>query len=242
MSTAGPARSLNELRAEDGAARNKARYTKGQPSWFLAIEGPTGAGKSTLVRRLSRWLDVQLMFDPFEANPFLSMPYTGDQGDSMRGLDLATELTFLALRITQLREIDTRLKAGSAVLADWALLKQSIFAGLTLGAVGRQRMVRTCAVWCRGLPDPDLLIYLRAGSTTLRERITRRRRAIEAGVSDEHLKRLIDEYDCEMARYSRSVLTVDADRLDVFDDRSVEAVVERIRLRLPPSPVGTSRG
>ena len=40
--------------------------------WYLAIEGATGAGKTTLAKRLAPALTAVLFLDPFGRNPFLT--------------------------------------------------------------------------------------------------------------------------------------------------------------------------
>src|SRR5262245_17684427 len=97
---------------------------------FIAIEGPTGVGKTTLAIRLAAVLDAIAVFDPFEANPFL--PALLDAGPNPTPeLALRVELTSLALRVAQLRQVDAVLADGRDVVADWALLKQPIFAATT---------------------------------------------------------------------------------------------------------------
>jgi hypothetical protein len=38
----------------------------------VAIEGPTGVGKTTLTARFATVLDAEAVLDPFKANPFLA--------------------------------------------------------------------------------------------------------------------------------------------------------------------------
>jgi deoxyadenosine/deoxycytidine kinase len=142
---------------------------------------------------------------------------------------MLTELTFLTLRIAQLREIATILAAGRSVVADWALVKQPIFAGLALGEADRDRIIRTCAIWADDLPDPDLLIYLRADARTLLERIAGRGREIEVNLNEAYLTSLCNAFDSELAHYSGQVLVVDATTFDVFDDEIVAQLAARVR-------------
>jgi deoxyadenosine/deoxycytidine kinase len=100
-------------------------------SVFIAIEGPTGVGKTTVARRLAPVLDAVLMLDPIEENPFFPK-LLADPGGGDSELALRVELTFLALRIAQLRRIEALLAVGSSVVTDWAMFKQPIFATTTL--------------------------------------------------------------------------------------------------------------
>jgi deoxyadenosine/deoxycytidine kinase len=199
---------------------------------FIAVEGPTGVGKSTLVRRLPSWLSADPIFDPFDANPFFGATHESSGGTTAARSALPAELTFLALRIAQLREIAAMLAAGRSIVADWALAKQPIFAALTLGEVDRDRIARTCAIWADDLPRPDLLIYLRADARILRERIAGRGRAIEAEIDEAYLTLLCGLFDSELSHYPGPVMIVDAAPFDVFDDEAVAKLASRIQREL----------
>jgi deoxyadenosine/deoxycytidine kinase len=172
------------------------------------------------------------MFDPFDANPFFGAAHEGAAARHLARLELLTELTFLGLRIAQLREIASILAAGRSVVADWALVKQPIFAGLALGETDRERIARTCAIWADDLPDPDLLIYMRADARTLLDRIAGRGRQIEANLNETYLRSLCNAFDLDLANHSGQLLVVDATTLDVFDDETVAQLAARIRQTL----------
>jgi deoxyadenosine/deoxycytidine kinase len=198
------------------------------------VEGPTGVGKSTLVRRLPSWISAEPIFDPFDANPFFGETHESSGGIAAGRRALLAELTFLALRITQLREIAAMLAAGRSVVADWAMVKQPIFAALTLGDIDRDRIVGTCAIWADDLPKPDLLIYLRADARALRERIVGRGRAIEADIDEAYLTLLSSVFDSELSHHPGPVMIVDAAAFDVFDDEAVAELADRIQRKLMP--------
>ena len=100
---------------------------------FVAVEGPTGAGKSTLAPRLARRLGATVFSDPFQDNPFLDDLHHTDRPDRDERA-LRIELTFLALRIPQLRQVQHVVAGGTAVVADWCLVKQPVFASLSCAA------------------------------------------------------------------------------------------------------------
>lgn len=84
------------------------------------------------------------------------------------------------------------------------------------------------------LPAPDLLIYLRAPVEVLIERITRRGRAIESGISADYLHLLDRYYDEWLADFNICpVLTIRSDNLDfVHRNEDLDVVVQRIEDRL----------
>ncbi len=84
------------------------------------------------------------------------------------------------------------------------------------------------------LPPPDLLIYLRAPVKVLIERIHRRARSIEGGITSEYLSLLETFYDEWMQTFDVCpVLTIRTDDLDfVHKPKHLDIVVERIQDKL----------
>ena len=89
-------------------------------------------------------------------------------------LALQVELTFVALRVAQLRRVASVLRSGRSVMADWAFLKQHIFAATTLDPHDAARVDETVRLWAPTLPTPDLLIGLSASATVLADRVRAR--------------------------------------------------------------------
>jgi deoxyadenosine/deoxycytidine kinase len=184
---------------------------------FVAIEGPTGAGKTTLATRLAPALGAAAVLDPFDLNPFLpQMLACGRPGG---GLALRAELTFAGLRIAQLREIGASLAAGDRVITDWALLKQQVFAATTLSPGDCERVAATIAVRADSLPVPDVLVGLSATAEVLRGRIARRGRTMEATLSAGFLRQLSAAFDAACLQWPGPLIRVDAAAFDVFSDR-----------------------
>lgn len=193
---------------------------------FVAVEGPTGAGKTTLTTRLAPLLDAQAMFDPFEANPFLPRLLTSGQWDTE--LALRVELTFFALRVAQLHRIAGLLTAGCSVVTDWALLKQPIFAATTLDPGDAARVAATVDLWADSLPAPDVLVGLSASPSTLLARVRQRSRDMEAGLSAGHLTRLSAAFQTAYAQWPRPLIRVDAATFDTFDERHLSELAFQV--------------
>jgi deoxyguanosine kinase len=196
--------------------------------FFIAVEGPTGVGKTTLVNRLSGLVDATAFLDRFDANPFLAPLYAASTPQEAGALGLLTELTFVALRVVQLREIRSQLAAGGCVLADWAMIKHAAFAAATLDPADRDRVVQTCGLWVSDVPSPDLLIHLRADPATLSARVVGRGRQMERGLTEAYFSALSAAFDAVLPACGTPVLTVDAARLDVFDDSALAGLAEQI--------------
>lgn len=194
---------------------------------FCAVEGPTGVGKTTLATRLARELDAVAMFDPFDANPFLAALLTAERRDE--ALALRVELTFFALRVAQLREIDALLAAGRTVVADWALLKQPIFAATTLDPADVTRVAATVQLWIDSVPRPDVLVGLSAATAVIRQRVHQRGRAMEAGLTRAHLDVLAVAFDAAYAAWDRPLIRLDASSFNTFHDGHIHELATQVR-------------
>ena len=195
---------------------------------FVVIEGPTGVGKTTLATRLAAVLDATVVFDPFEANPFLPALLAAGPKAAPE-LALRVELTFVALRVAQLRQVDAILAAGRGVVADWALLKQPIFAATTLDAADTALLAATVQVWTPALLTPDLLIALSASTAVLHERVRRRGRDMEADVTDAQMETLSAAFEAAYRTWARPLIRVHTDTFNVFDDHHLTELAAQVR-------------
>lgn len=178
------------------------------------VEGPIGAGKTSLARRLAAHLGKTLMLEDPEANPFLGRFY-----EDPRRHALATQLCFLFQRAQQvggLRQID--LFEGGTV-ADFILDKDPLFASLTLADDELHLYHQIYGRLMPQAPAPDLVIYLQASPDTLIERVHRRGIAYERNISADYLVRLAEAYSRYFYQFSSApLLIVNSDHLNFVDD------------------------
>ncbi|MCI0688222.1 MAG: deoxynucleoside kinase, partial [Sporichthyaceae bacterium] len=118
------------------------------------------------------------------------------------------------------------------VVSDWSMLKGPVFAALTLERDDAARMASTCGIWSTGQPRPDLVIYLRASTSTLRQRIAARGRSMESKITEAYLRRLATEYERAIRVCEIPILQVDADAFDVFHPEDLDGLVYAIDRRL----------
>jgi deoxyadenosine/deoxycytidine kinase len=85
-----------------------------------------------------------------------------------------------------------------------------------------------------GLPRPNLLIYLKAPVQVLMDRIRRRARNMETGITTEYLTLLDSFYNDWLGAFDMCpVLTIRTDDLDyVHQQNHLDTVVERIQEKL----------
>lgn len=194
---------------------------------YLAIEGVIGVGKTSLARLLQRALGTHLLLEEFEDNPFLSSFYADRDRYALQ-----TELFFLMSRYQQQRVVPDWL-ATAPVVADFTFAKSGLFAGLTLHGDELRLYQHLHGALMEKTLAPDLLVYLRAPTSLLLERIARRGRAYEKAMDPAYLAALTQAYDTFCAHTTIPTLVVDAAPLDfVNNPDDLRHLAERIRVAL----------
>ncbi len=203
-----------------------------QQKKFIAVAGNIGVGKSTLVHLLSERLGWKPFYEPEAENPYLPDFYR-----DMRAWAFHSQVFFLSHRL----RIHHRLMLhSSSVVQDRSVYEDAeVFArNLYLQGHMAERDWHTY----RGLydalvtflPPPDLVVYLRASVPTLQERIARRGRDYERGISAEYLAQLNRLYEAWLHNFTLCpVLTVPADDLDyVAHPPHLDLIVSKIQEKL----------
>ena len=95
---------------------------------YIAVEGPIGAGKTSLAKNLAFALDYPCLFEPVVENPFLEKFYNGNSAS----LALPTQLFFLLHRTQQISEIPKNDLVGPTLITDFLIEKDRIFAEINL--------------------------------------------------------------------------------------------------------------
>lgn len=202
------------------------------PTYFITIAGNIGVGKSTLVTLLSRKLGWEPVFEAVAENPYLADFY-----DDMNRWSFHSQVFFLTRRLQQHYSL---LQQPSAVLQDRSVYEDAEIFARNLYMQGHLserdwasyfELYQTLA---QLLKPPDLVIYLRASTATLRRRIAGRGREYERNIADTYLQDLNRLYDEWVAGFRLSpVLTVDTDNLDYVQyDEHLEQIWSRISDRL----------
>ncbi|MDF9842264.1 MULTISPECIES: deoxynucleoside kinase [unclassified Paenibacillus] len=187
---------------------------------FIAVEGPIGAGKTTLATMLAAELELPMIKEIVEENPFLDKFY-----QNMDDWSFQLEMFFLCNRYKQLEDTVTEyIVKGKPVISDYHIYKNLIFSERTLKGTKRDKYREIYHVLTDDLPKPDIILYIRADLDTLLARIAKRARPFEEEISKAYLQQLIEDYDDAMAQLairepSTVIVTIDGNKVDFVENQ-----------------------
>ncbi|MEL7673438.1 MAG: deoxynucleoside kinase [Chloroflexota bacterium] len=197
---------------------------------YIAIEGVIGVGKTSLARLFQQAIGARLVLEVFEENPFLSDFYTDRSRYAFQ-----TQIFFLLSRYHQQRQL--RL-IPRPLISDYMFEKDRLFAQVNLRGDELQTYYSVQEALAENISRPDLVVYLKASTETLMDRIIARDRTYERNMDPAYLDSLRSTYDAFFGAYDAApVLTIDTNDLDfVKSDDDREAVFARIRGALGEGP------
>jgi deoxyguanosine kinase len=205
---------------------------------YIAIEGVIGVGKTTLARLLQPAFQAELLLEVFEENPFLSDFYA----DRAR-YAFQTQIFFLLSRYHQQRRgVAQVLGRGANLLADYTFEKDALFAGINLQGDELEMYHRVHEALAEKIPPPDLIVYLRADTDVLMQRIAFRDRPYERNMERAYIGELNQAYDdfyieAREASSRAPVLVMETNHLDfVHNPEHLRSVENRIRQSLHLTP------
>jgi deoxyadenosine/deoxycytidine kinase len=170
---------------------------------YIAVEGPIGVGKTTVVERLAEQLDANTVLEDWATNPFLGPFYDGADGASFQ-----LELFFLLMRYRQQQELVQRKLFAQATLCDYVFEKSRLFAYLNLDDSELLIYEKLFSLLVESVPKPDLVVYLQAPTDVLMQRVKSRGRPEENGLSEEYMTEVNRAYNHYFFHYSATPLLV----------------------------------
>ncbi len=201
---------------------------------YLAIEGVIGVGKTTLARLLKSSFNAELLLEIFEENPFLSDFYSDRQRYAFQ-----TQIFFLLSRYHQQREgVSDAIQNSSPLISDYTFQKDRLFAEVNLDGDELEMYHRVHEALGEKITTPDLIVYLRADTDVLMQRIAQRDRPYERQMEVEYIDTLNRTYDRHLLKNAMgNVLTINTNEIDyVRRPKDLENVEQRIRQTLKLVP------
>lgn len=158
---------------------------------YIAIEGVIGVGKTTLARLLQQAFDARLLLEIFEENPFLSKFY-----EDRARYAFQTQIFFLLSRYHQQRRaVPELLATRQNLIADYTFEKDALFARINLEGDELEMYYRVHEALAEKIPRPDLIVYLRADTDVLMQRIGLRDRSYERSMERDYIDELNHSYE-----------------------------------------------
>jgi len=193
---------------------------------YIAVEGPIGVGKTTIVEKLAERLDANTALEEWADNPFLNSFYEGKAGAPFQA-----ELFFLLSRYRQQQELVQRNLFSEFTISDYVFEKSRLFAYLNLDDSELLIYERLFGLLAEGVPRPDLVIYLQAPTDVLLKRIRGRGRIEEARLSEDYLSEVNRAYAHYFFHYSVTpLLVVNTEDVDFARrEEDVEDLLRQVR-------------
>ena len=193
---------------------------------YIAVEGPVGAGKSTLAQILAERLGARLVSEAADENPFLRGFYADRKKYAFQA-----QLFFLLSRFQQQQALFQQDLFSQSTVADYLFARDRIFAALTLAAEELALYDRVYELLGPRVVKPDLVVYLQARTDVLLARVRRRGRDFERAIDAPWLEALAKAYNEFFFHYDDTpLLVVNASDIDLEGSaEDVEALLAVIR-------------
>ena len=201
---------------------------------YIAIEGPIGAGKTSLAAKLAEDLGGRAILESFEDNPFL-----GEFYKNRRKHALKTQIFFLISRYQQQKELVQQDLFSQTVVCDYLFSKDRIFAGLNLTRDELFIYDKIYSLLDVQIPKPDLVVYLQSSQDILKKHIRLRGIDYEKNIDESYLSELSEAYSRFFFGYTETpLLTVNVTDIDFVGNKAdYQTLLKEI---LAPKKRGTS--
>ncbi len=184
----------------------------------VAIAGNIGSGKTTLATKLSKHYKWEAHYEDVENNPYLNDFYK-----EMQRWSFNLQVYFLNSRFRQILTIKA---SDKDFIQDRTIYEDAFIFAPNLHSMGLmssrdfknyQQLFNLMDSFIQG---PDLLIYLRASTSTLVSQIQKRGREYENSLRLDYLNRLNERYEAWVSEYSKGkLLIIDVDDINFSENK-----------------------
>ena len=192
---------------------------------FITIEGNIGAGKTTLAHLLSKHFNARLILEEFADNPFLPKFY-----ENQRQYAFPLELFFMAERYKQMKDLlQTKDIFQNVTISDYLFTKSLLFAKVNLPEEEFVLYQKLFDIISPPIVQPDLLIYLHASVSKLKENIKKRDRPYERAIDPEYLFALQEIYTQYIKQHNIKTIFIDASNSDFLaNEEHLNVVIDAL--------------
>ncbi len=193
---------------------------------LISIAGNIGVGKTTLAKKLAEYLSCEVLFEPYDENPFLPDVYAG-----RKELSLDCQLFFLTKRVEQL--CLNNLSQGRVYVSDYIFEKEQIYARALLDPKQLSLYENIYKSFSKNIYTPVLVIYMKDSSGNCLDRIHSRNRPYEQRIEVDFLEEIDEGYEQLFNNWKSSpVIRISTKEL-VFSNRAnLENLLRQIKYYL----------
>src|SRR5699024_1062469 len=158
---------------------------------FIAIEGPIGAGKTSLAEKIANYFNFYLLKEIVDQNPFLNNFY-----NNIDKWDFQTEMFFLCSRYKQLEDIKVKyIQHNKPVVSDYHIDKSIIFDIRTLKENNLEKFKQIYKILSIDIAVPNIRINIQTSLDTIIKLIKHQNRNTEQHIEPEYLTHLLEDYN-----------------------------------------------
>ena len=195
---------------------------------LIAIDGPTGVGKSTTARAVAEALGADLVLDPVSVSPLLDDYYTGEANPAAA---LDAELAFLRSRAELLADPETE-RGDRLVVSDFSVMRTAPFSEFLDDPHDHLTVLSEMYLSLRDGRRPDVLVLLTGEPETLLTRVRSRDRSAEIDLTLEHLEALRAHFAMwqpQMMSQATTSFVIDTSDWDPRQPDDLNELITRLR-------------
>lgn len=193
---------------------------------YIAIEGVIGVGKTTLARKLQDRFDAELQLEVFEENPFLANFYQDRERYAFQ-----TQIFFLLSRYQQQRKsVKEIVDNGRSLMTDYTFSKDALFASINIKGDELDMYYRVHEALKEKIRMPDLIVFLRADTDVLMQRIVMRDRTYERDMERDYIDILNKRYTEFFTHHYQGpdVLSIDTNNINIVKNPEDLDLIEKM--------------